>query len=324
MLTAFHQEVRALPIKRFAADDLGPDLPTQRQETARAWIEACNEADALAVIVERATPRWYRPVARVRHLRAQRAALYRLGTLKDDSRRLASRLERLGVGAAPRSWGVLSTGTLTLGRLYSLEQTLGKLSSSEPAVAALRDTMLQTLPSVRALTELHLDPLAVAKIENALLNLECAPELSKEDRRALREHLPASLRPHPTNVSELERVHAPVTLFVSEDELWEFEESEPGIRLHDIITNAGLRGHGLGSETLAEVCRYADHRGLPIVGEIIATYPATDADFQRLARWYARAGFVQSARDPGEWERGGLIRRDPRASAQTPRTDHDT
>ena len=101
------------------------------------------------------------------------------------------------------------------------------------------------------------------------------------------------------------------TLLVSWD-LRLSPQSPRVIKLHDIVVAPGMKGCGLGTETLAELCAFADRKGAEIVGEFV---PSPDEARASIARWYAKAGFTSGSASPDTWGLGAWISRAPQPPA---------
>lgn len=93
--------------------------------------------------------------------------------------------------------------------------------------------------------------------------------------------------------------------------------SPPGHVVHDawcihrINVPLGMRGKGLGSALLDEICRDADSEGQTLWLWPVASFHERGLDQDQLVAWYARRGFRKV---PGPDGRGpyGYMRREPR------------
>lgn len=273
---------------------------------AHDWAEALAAFEAALAAAKRG-PRRFIPYLERRDCR-------RVSRAFDDVGRIERRLTALGVGRGSQ-WGILSAAPR---RRWNLESTLQHECHGYPEEAkSLAQHLAGRLPALRARTllEPEQNSTALEQAERELLTL--IDEVPRAARRRLIDHLPLALRPCPETIGDLERVDHGVTLYVSE----KGPKSGVGLSrdahivLHDIGIESDLRGIGLGSATLAELCLYADRRGFPILGKIEPGPDRGDDEVRHLAFWYAARGFTQAGRPPDRWVRMGLIRREPRATA---------
>ncbi|WP_277209212.1 hypothetical protein [Isoptericola croceus] len=296
-----------------------PDLATRKRTAAHDWVQLVEVVQRDTATASAPAPPWYRPLSWVGFYRSRRAAEARYPELLRAHRSVQHRLIDLAVGAGPH-WGVFSVARAadSHGPETSVEQTLTRLLRTtglgDDVLSTARST-LTALPAMRVLTELDQDPEARTQAENAILALAQAPTVERDARRRLLEHLPAGRRPLAATAGDLERSR-PVKLWVSEDGALPELGEVGAITLHDIGVPPGLKGHGIGTEALLELCRYADAVGKPIHGELVPPHGASDNDLHRLARWYHRAGFRQGALDPHRWRLGSRISRPPSAIAR--------
>lgn len=228
---------------------------------------------------------------------------------------LERELRHRSVGADPHEWGVLSGGETDHpdagNGLFLLEHSLSQLSSSSEEIATRSQRILDSLPGLRAEAQLGKSN-AVSELESQLVALAKTLDLSDPYRRRFLDHLPASRRPIPNVLSPLERQQYPVTLWMSlKGSDNDYYAGQPHIELLDIVIDPNLRGKGLGTATLTELCNYADHQRLPIEGCLEPGPQKPDESVPALARWYARRGFTQGDREPHQWRRRATIRREP-------------
>lgn len=297
--------------------DVFATVADERQDLAQQWISTLVEwrtlnaaDDAPKTLIQRLAGKMTDRRADVRRHRL-------LGQVMELTRCMRNR----SVGACPHEWGVLSGGDVDNPDAgichFFLESTLDKLVSRygpSPEVAEKAQYLLSCLPNARAHAELG-DPADVTAIEELLLWLVDHPALSDQQRQDLIHHLPARCRPIPTTLAELERTGPPVTLRLRLEgvDLPRPFGREPRIFICDIVTAHEFRGHGIGASVLQEVCNYADLHQLPIEGELQPGPGTPDEAVTTLARWYARRGFTQGDREPDEWQRWALIRRNPQS-----------
>lgn len=235
-----------------------------------------------------------------------------------------ARLENLSAGQEPGAWGLLSGGhSAARGSRgeVRLERTLRRVAAAVDDVRVQEQVKLMSnrLPRLRAQVELGL-PGAVQKVkawEEAVADLAALDAVGPLLSRSLLEHLPGDQRPLAGSVEEMDRPGPPVCLRVTyhgPGEDWGRNSPEPWIELNDIVVRPrALRGSGLGTAALVELCRFADHHQYPIQGMLEPGPGAEEVDevIPRLAGWYARHGFTQEGRDPARWQRRGKIRREP-------------
>lgn len=196
----------------------------------------------------------------------------------------------------------------------SLESTLDRIAAGRHEDAELATGAANVRPLLapaRAATVLG-DDGARTGIESAVSAL--VAQAPRGLARDLIDHLPARARPLPPRAEDL--VHyGKYKLLVT--------ESASQIHLDDIVMGP-VRGRGFGSSLLQELCRYADHRSLPVVCTMVTDAPhlARDASSEeydgtrraaerRLAGWYHRHGF-RSDRPVDEWRSFAQLRREPR------------
>lgn len=288
---------------------------TERSEFAQAWVDAYEEWRVLrnpptadpAGLVGRVVTRALAP-------RRERARCARLAAVEDEVLRAGDGLRWSLAGAPSGSWSVLSgVGA------HRLEDTVNSIASDDGEAAGVRHAakdIAAGIPAARAHAELGQHE-HVRGLERQLLELIDSPGLSAPSRRRLTDHLPGNLRPLAASLEELDTSQSltrlPVTLYVTlhgPDQRYHYAES-PWIKLNDIVVTPEARGRGLGSASLAELCGYADHHGLPIQGELQPGPDAPDEAVTALAHWYNKRGFRQGDLHPDQWRRFGLIRREP-------------
>lgn len=224
--------------------------------------------------------------------------------------RLRDRATELQVGSSGRPWGVLAGGMPKGGRHpICLESALQKVSASSCAhVRAAAEDLTDRLPSIRVAAELRED-FDLAVVEDEILSLVTMLEGDLPARRRLLHYLPVHRRPTPRSLDELKCGGPPATLMAFLDD-GPFQV-EKFIYLGDIVVAECLRGKGLGTAILAELCNFADLHGLPIQGTLEPGPKRPREDVPPLARWYHSRGFRQGGRDPEQWSRGAIIRREP-------------
>lgn len=294
--------------------------PSKRQESAREWIIFTTELRSL--IDSAPTDRTFAQRAKERLTARHTEA--RVRELRRELHSTKQYMEQLSVGADLHEWGVLSGGELgsrrTGSQTFLLENTLEELTmSSETAIEAADQArhLLAILPAARAAAELG-DNSVVADLETRLMSLAESTDLVPRQRRLVLEHLPARLRPIPESLKYLDSMESerglhPVTLFISiQGEGMPYSHPEgPYIRLDDIVVDRELRGKGLGTAALIELCRYVDLHDLPIKGMLEPGPGKPDETVATLSRWYARMGFTQGNCQPDQWLRRGPIYRSP-------------
>lgn len=300
------------------ADDAAGSTPQRprpveavhRFESALSAIERAQMEEQTAV----ALPWWQWRIRRVGVVRARAAT-------DQACNEKASALRQFGpngVGGLPGVWGVLSGAPM-----FHLEKTLRDLCRPNRVgsdVRSLSERLLEMLPDARLSAHLG-DRQGEDQVASMVLEMAQITE-GPRDRRHLFEHLPASMRPLPASVQELERSGnsgSPVTLFVSEDlatRAWwrtDTDVERRAIRLSDVIVTNGLNGLGLGTAALQELCRYADATGSTIHGQMMPGPGFKDYETRipRLANWYYRHGFESSSGLPERWSNGAIIVREP-------------
>lgn len=245
-------------------------------------------------------------------MRRQRTALRdRLRAAKLGLTAALDELGAAGVGSSPGDWGVFSGVPR-----FHLEKTLLELASDKLTPATSRDRALQLhrqLPQLRV-DAYRGDQSKELNVQDEVLALAATVEPSR--RRALVEHLPGHVRPLPMRLNELERSQPPITMFVSRF------AADVSIKLHDIVVPGWLAGRGLGTAALIHLCRYADHLGASITGQLNPGpgYRDLETRLPRLAKWYARHGFAFGDRPATEWQVGFWISRNP--GAEIPPAPH--
>lgn len=281
-------------------------------ERARAAALGRQRAQAeqreAQAILDRIPPPWYRVAAARAHRRAADEARVTFERARYEIGEHENALAHLGAGADPDEWGVFS-----LAPGVSLEATLARLEAGRYENADLAGAAAALRPLVapaRASTVLG-DAAARKEIERAVAAL--AARAPRRLVRDLIDHLPARERPLPARAEDLAH-YGRYKLLVT--------ESASKIRLDDIVMGS-VRGRGFGSSLLQELCRYADHRSLPIVCTMMTDYPDLPRDAspeeykaaqrtaeRRLAGWYHRHGF-RSSRPVDEWKSRTDLRREP-------------
>lgn len=297
-------------------------LSNRRRTCAERWVALVTEFDQIQN--QKSPSTMLRRLAwRSRRWIYRRRSWKHLGQLAREFEQITREAEGLFLGAEPLRWGVLSGGNLDRGwrQCVRLEDTLRDIAIKAKEAARHQDLglkvdrILKILPAARVRAELGQDRGNIAAIEAQLLELIREPDLGNTDARALVEHLPGRLRPLPESLDALSRGQPPVTLYLDlygpEAPTFVTYSKNPYIRLADIVIAPELRGKGLGSAVMMELCRYADHHGLPIQGEINPGAGSTDEALSALARWYFRHGFRQGEDAPEHWKYNGTIRREP-------------
>ena len=292
------------------------DHDTAKRECAQLWValgtEIAQKDELPAGTLQRIA--WY-----ARELILRRQKLQRKADLIRDFQNTTWTAERLCLGSTPQTWGLLSGGNLEHygDQPVRLETTLRGMESaySRSGVLPQLQRILATLPALRIKAELGEDSSLESALEDNMLKLINDPALSPKHRRGLIEHLPGHLRPRPDSLAELQRQQPPVTLWLTlygpDSETYLHFSKEPFIHLDDIVIASGLRGRGLGTAVMTELCIYADHHQLPIQGEINPGPGDPDEAMGPLARWYFRHGFRVGSLEPPEWKRNNMMRREP-------------
>ena len=236
-------------------------------ERARAAALGRQRAQAeqreAQAILDRIPPPWYRVAAARAHRRAADEARVTFERARYEIGEHENALAHLGAGADPDEWGVFS-----LAPGVSLEATLARLEAGRYENADLAGAAAALRPLVapaRASTVLG-DAAARKEIERAVAAL--AARARRRLVRELIDHLPARERPLPARAEDLAH-YGRYKLLVT--------ESASKIRLDDIVM-VSVRGRGFGSSLLQELCRYADHRSLPIVCTMMTDYPDLPRD----------------------------------------------
>ncbi|GAB2535660.1 GNAT family N-acetyltransferase [Nocardia heshunensis] len=205
-----------------------------------------------------------------------------------------------GVGADDHRWGALSGAYVrSLGTALCLEDTLTELIERHEPTAPHWTRQAQTLrtaaETARPLAAVG-DRVVVADLTEELLDLtRTAPD--EAARQRLSDHLPGVLRPVPFDIAALHR----------SDQLVEvvFDIYADTVKLDNITVHPELRGTGLGTAVLQQLCRAADAHHLYIVGQLVPTFRDDDSAVPRLATWCRRHGFAVNER------LGGRISRTP-------------
>lgn len=289
-----------LPHTTHTRNDLAHEWRALHSELSRLTQPVPGDRTFIQRIISRLVT--HRTETRIRALLRERSFLER-------------ELRHWSVGADPHEWGVLSGGETDhpdAGTgLFLLEHSLSQLSSASQEIATRSQRILDSLPNLRAEAELG-NINAVPEFESQLIALVETLGLSDPHRRRFLDHLPARRRPIPDVLKSLERQQYPVTLWISlKGSASDYYAGEPHIELLDIVIDPNLRGKGLGTATLTELCNYADHQRLPIEGRLEPGPRKPDESVPPLARWYARHGFTQGDRAPHQWRRRATIRREP-------------
>lgn len=171
--------------------------------------------------------------------------------------------------------------------------------------------LLARLPALRVSAALE-GPSAARAVEDVVLRLAGA-DAPHPDRQLL-EHLPLRCRPRVATHEDLDRRNSMVALrLTSSAERWQDDPTARAtIWLHDVIVNHHLRGQGLGTVVLDELCRFADETGQNITGMLEPGPTAPASVVPPLACWYARHGFrVAGTPDPAQWTRRSYMTRSP-------------
>ncbi|UGT45016.1 hypothetical protein LTV02_17170 [Nocardia yamanashiensis] len=213
---------------------------------------------------------------------------------------LRRQLAQHGVGAEDHRWGVLSGGRLRArGISICLENTLAELITryepEHPHWTRQLKVIATACEEARPLAAVG-DRVVVEELTDQVLAVtRTAPDDAARQR--LSDHLPGVLRPLPADIEALRR----------DDDLVEvdFEIYADTVKLDGITVNPELRGTGLGTATLQQLCRAADAQHLHIVGQLVPTFRDDDSAVPRLADWCRRHGFAVNER------LGGRISRAP-------------
>lgn len=208
-----------------------------------------------------------------------------------------------GVGAQPHSWGVLSGGTAGT----TLENTLRDLAAVHEGTSAgwcvellkIRRDVLHARISAAMEGDRGPEAELTARVAAAAAVEPPVPAGVWTTPMRLAEHLPAHLRPGVESVCELDTNvrRRPVTLLLDAARphgvlLFGGRQAAPDqVHLADITVPRELKGSGLGTAALAELCRAADSSGVTLTGEINPGPKAGPEAVQRLRGWYSRHGF---------------------------------
>lgn len=196
--------------------------------------------------------------------------------------------------------GVLSGGYLRsrgapIGLEFTLAELMSEYESTDPHWARQLRVIADAAEQVRPLAALG-DRVAVAELTEQLVAVtRAAPD--EAARQRLSDHLPGVLRPLPADLESLRRSDDLVDVV--------FEVYANTIKLDNITVNPELRGTGLGSAVLQQLCRAADAHHLTIVGQLVPTYRDDDSAVPLLAAWCRKHGFAVNER------LGGRISRTP-------------
>lgn len=290
---------------------------------AEAWVlqavhhlqQAEAERSEARDVLARMAPPWYHLRSALAYRRAVTDATATFVRAHAEIRQYERSLALHSAGADPDEWGVFS-----LAPGISLEDTLAQLAAArhghETLVAGAAAVLILMAPA-RAAAVLG-DVLPRTEIERAVSALvtQAPTKLARE----LIDHLPARARPLPLRIEDLDH-HGTYNLSVT--------ESRSKIRLHDIVIGPA-RGRGFGTSLLQELCRYADHRSLPIVCTMVvdSAFGLPDKEFdaqrlsdeRRLAAWYHRHGF-RADKPLNEWKSFTRLRREP-AARYSPEVPH--
>lgn len=221
---------------------------------------------------------------------------------------LQRRLTDQSVGATS-SWSALSTLAGGMDRSLCVEDTISRHRAALPTDEV--DGLLARLPKIRSLVQLGQGQTQLEEV-HALLLVWARNTPSSDTSRELGLHLPGDLRPLPAVLQELPPPSPHVRLCVSQPDpraSLHSDNLDRTITLHDIVVYG--QGRGLGSSVLEHLCRFADREGVSITGELIPTLSESEARRGRLARWYARHGFVMGSQPSASWPVGGRMRRAP-------------
>lgn len=248
--------------------------------------------------------------------RRQRSLVHRFAAL-------ANNLVTDSVGATPGEWGVFSAVPPDPGVVdddgfelvdqwdgSSLEMTLEQLVGQHGAWPEAH-ALLARLPALRVSAALE-GPAATRTVEDAVLRLMGA--VAPDPNRQLLEHLPLRCRPTVHTHEDLDRCNSLVALrLTSSTERWQNDfTAHPTIKLHDVVVNRHVRGQGLGTVVLDELCRFADETRQDIIAMLEPGPTAPASAVLPLARWYAHHGFsVGDRSDPERWARRSHMTRPP-------------
>ncbi|WP_067568305.1 GNAT family N-acetyltransferase [Nocardia acidivorans] len=273
-----------------AGDDRARELLERRQQALCKYLEASGDVAG----------------SRIRaNLTGWRRWLHRLPgtTIANASGRrdaLLRELARHGVGAEDRRWGVLSGGYLRsrgapIGLEFTLAELMSEYESTDPHWARQLRVLADAAERVRPLAALG-DRVAVGDLtEQVVAVTRAAPD--EAARQRLSDHLPGALRPLPADLESLRRGDDLVDVA--------FDVYANTIKLDNITVNPELRGTGLGTAVLQQLCRAADAHHLTIVGQLVPTYRDDDSAVPLLAAWCRKHGFAVNER------LGGRISRTP-------------
>lgn len=293
---------------------------TETEHTARLWLDNQTEV-ARTGNPHKATDTPLRRLATgTARFLTRPVWTRRLERLDAQASMLAAHLRASAAGSAPGRWGVLSG----VHGVFLLEDTLIS-GRHNRVVAELADWAIPRLPGIRAHAALSLpDSADLHDLERRIH--DCAFSLPRRSSLGYRlvEHLPEELRPPIETVRDLDnastdRVDDPVVRGLTLHQPGDYDRQdltyrppEAWLDLHSIHVVPRLRGLGLGTAALIEICRYADVHRYPIAATIQNHKEAVDPAFLALARLYTRLGFATVEPRPNGWQPGDRIRRTPR------------
>lgn len=236
-------------------------------------------------------------------------------SLLESREACAEELERLAAGSRRGEWDPLSR---VAGR--RLESTLRVMKANLPELRDQVDEIATRLPHLRAQVELTGDQALVNDLCDDIVRLLEHADLPSDARRWLASHLPGHRRPIPRELEDLQRSDGPLFLSarIQRSSRNETDPLDQEIWLSRIAT-LPEEGADLGTAALVELCRFADHHGLPITCEVVPDLNLGEEEGERrmprLAGWYSRHGFVtQGGKLPEQWGRGEQVTRPPRAA----------
>lgn len=298
-----HPSLRSRPSRCSvrAPDRIGPH--PEAIQAARLWLANASDVATLQTPPREAGRLLKRTAVRVVWQLARPVRERKRARLAAQAAILGEELRFLAAGSEPKRWSVLS------GRdgIFLLEHTLERVSSDSP-VAPFAGWALKQLPGIRARATLALhDGIDCPEHDELQARLrEHAVKLPRGSwlRQSLVEHLPAEARPEIATVDDLDNAtldlsrRGPVTRSLTlhkpgEHDAFDLTPRAPEYwrDLHGISVDEKLRGLGLGTAALTEICRYADRNGYPIAATIQNHKPVHDPTFIALVRFYDCLGF---------------------------------
>ncbi|MTE17235.1 GNAT family N-acetyltransferase [Nocardia aurantiaca] len=272
------------------------ELLQRRQQALCNYLDA--SADIAATRIRANLSGWQRWLQQLPRSPVTRATARRDALVRD--------LSVHGVGADDHRWGALSGAFIrSLGTPYCLEDTLSGLAlrygGAAPHWARRLRVLSRATEQARPLAAVG-DRAVVADLTEDLLAVTLtAPD--EAARQELSDHLPGVLRPVPFDIESLRRSDSLVEVV--------FEIYADTVKLDSITVNPELRGAGLGTAVLQQLCRAADAHHLYIVGQLVPTFRDDDSAVPILAAWCRNHGFAVNERLGGRIARSPMSVPDP-------------